>query len=86
MQQEIEKKLFCFIDNCTCICGNKLSVSVRECLSLTVNVLTDSPKISDITKRDRHILTCGPSEGVLEQDFGDIYLTTAFAVRNFGDS
>ena len=40
------------MENCICICRSKLSVLGRQCLSLAVNVLTNSPKISDITKRD----------------------------------
>ena len=46
------KNLFCFLDNCIWIGCFKLSLLRREYLLSTVNVLTKSPKILQITKRD----------------------------------
>ena len=58
IQQKIGKMLFCFRD--TCIWGwcNKLSLLRRDYLSLEVNVLTNSPKIFHLTKRDFFQLNC----------------------------
>ena len=42
----------CFLDICIWIGCFKLSLLRRECLSLDVNVLTNSPKIFCVTKRD----------------------------------
>ena len=58
MQQEIEKKLFVskqffpFVDNCIWIGCGKFCLYQREYLSSAVNVLTNSPQILHITKKD----------------------------------
>ena len=52
MEQEIVKKFCCFFDNCICIRCCKLSLLQREDLLSAVSVLTDSCKISNVTKRD----------------------------------
>ena len=46
------RKSFRFLDNCMLICCLKLSLLSTEYLSSTVNVLTKSRNILDITKRD----------------------------------
>ena len=46
------QKINCFLENCFWISCGKFSLFRREYLSFPVNVLTNSPKISDITKRD----------------------------------
>ena len=51
MQQEIEN-VFCLLDNCIWIGWGKFSLLSREYLPSAVNVSANSPKISDITKRD----------------------------------
>ena len=46
------QKGFCFLDNCIWFGWDKFSLLRRECLSLVVNVLTNSPQILHVTKRD----------------------------------
>ena len=58
MQEKIEKKL----DNYILIGYGKFSVLRREYLSSPVSVLTNSPKISNITKRDISQLNLSRSE------------------------
>ena len=89
----------------------KLSLSTREYLSSAVNMLTNSLKISHVTKRDFfrvnsfHIdqkilsmfcrsdfnnvwarLPCYFSKGPLKRVSLDIYLTTFFGPRYFGNT
>ena len=52
MEQKIRKKVSCFLDNCVWIESDKFSQFRRGSLSLTVNLLTNAPKISNITKRN----------------------------------
>ena len=52
------KKVFCSSDDSIWIGCVKLSLLRRECLSLAVNVLTNSPKIVHITNRDFFQLNC----------------------------
>ena len=52
MQEEIDKKLFVFIDNGVRIGCGKLSLLRREYLSSAVNVLTNSYKALCLTKTD----------------------------------
>ena len=52
------KKVFCFWGNCIWRCCYKSSVLRRQYLSLAVNVLTNSPNILHITKRDFVRLSC----------------------------
>ena len=52
MEQTIDKKLFVFLHNCIWIDYCKFSLLQRKHLSLGVNVLTNSSKISDITNSD----------------------------------
>ena len=49
------KKVFCFLDNCIWIGSVKLSLLRREYLPFAVNVLTNSPEILHITKRNYSI-------------------------------
>ena len=83
------KKYFCFLNNCIWISYQKFSLLQRERFSSSINVLTNNPKVPDITKRDifqsnfRHLLWCWLSKGVLKTGFLDIHLTTYFAVHNF---
>ena len=58
MQEKIEKRL----DNYISIGYGKFSVLRREYLSSAVSVLTNSPKISNITKRDISQLNLSRSE------------------------
>ena len=54
MQYNVPKKVFGFLDNCIWIDRRKFSlalVAMTCILSSTVNILTSSPKISDLTKR-----------------------------------
>ena len=46
------EKVFCFLDNCVWIGWGTFYLLRRKYLSSAVNVLTNSSKISDITKRD----------------------------------
>ena len=46
------EKTFCFLDNCILIGCYDLSILQREYLPLAVTVLTNSPKIANITKID----------------------------------
>ena len=43
---------FCFSDNCIWVGGGKFSKSRKRYLSLAVNVLTNTPKIWHINKRN----------------------------------
>ena len=52
MQQKIRKFFFSFWDNCIWRCCNKLSLLRRQYLSSTVHVLSNSPKVLHITKRE----------------------------------
>ena len=52
------EKVFCFWDKCIWKCCNKFPLLRREYLSLAVNVLTNSPKILNITKRHFFQLSC----------------------------
>ena len=52
MLEEIEKMFFCFWDSWIWIGFFKFTLLSRECLWPTLNVLTNSPKILHITKRD----------------------------------
>ena len=49
---KISENVFSFEDNCIVTGSGKLSALVREYMYLAVNVLTSSPKISDMTKND----------------------------------
>ena len=51
MQKQIRKS-FSFLKNCIWKFCNKLPLLRREYLSLAFNGLTNSPKISHITKRE----------------------------------
>ena len=52
MQEKIQKKSFCFLDNWIWIsCGKSFLLGI-EYLSWAINALKNSPKISNITKRD----------------------------------
>ena len=46
------KKSFSFLDNCICTVCGKFSLEQTEYLLLALNVLTDTPKILDITNGD----------------------------------
>ena len=46
------EKKFCFLHNFIWIGFGKFSLLQKEYLSSSINALTNSPKISDITKRD----------------------------------
>ena len=52
MLQKVNKKKFCFLDCYSWIGCGKLVLLWREYLSSAVNVLTNTPTISDITKTD----------------------------------
>ena len=52
MKQKIGKIFFCFWDNCIWRYCNTLPLLRREYLSSAVSVLTNSPKLLHITKRD----------------------------------
>ena len=52
MQRKVQIKLFVFGDNCIWIVCFKLFLLRREYLSSAVNVLANSYKVLDITKRD----------------------------------
>ena len=52
------EKVFCFLDNYIWIGCTKLSILRREYLSSAANVLTNSPKILHITKRNFFQLNC----------------------------
>ena len=56
------EKVFCFWDNCIWNDCLKGSLFRREYLSLAVIVLTNSPKILHITKRDFFQLICNHSD------------------------
>ena len=45
-----KKKVFGFKDNCICIWHVKFSPPQKGYLSLAVNVLQNTPKVSDMTK------------------------------------
>ena len=92
------RKGFFFGDDCIWSGCIKLSLLKREYFWTIVNVLKNSPKILPITKRDffvkvvsfrfQHYLIPFPiclSKGPLKRDFLDIYLTTFFGIRNFGN-
>ena len=51
-----EENVFSFSDNCILSGSCKLSVELREYSQLAVNVLTSSPEISDLTKKDFFLL------------------------------
>ena len=52
MQQKIKKQFFCFWDNCIWICIVKLSLLRTGYFSSATNVLTSSPKVLHVNKRD----------------------------------
>ena len=52
MQEKIQKKAFCFWDNCVGIGCVKLSLLRREDLSSAVIVLTNTYKALHLTKKD----------------------------------
>ena len=52
IQPKKSEKAFSFLDNCIRIGCHKFSGLGKEYLSSAVNVLTSSPNISHITKRD----------------------------------
>ena len=52
MQEKIQKKLLCFLDNGVRIGCVKLSLLRREYLSSAVNVLTNTYKALHLTKTD----------------------------------
>ena len=52
MKEKIQKESFCFLDNYIGIDCCKFSLLQRVYLWSAVNMLTSSPKILDITKRD----------------------------------
>ena len=58
MHKKNQEKSFCLSDNCIWIGYAKLSPLRIEYLPSAVNVLKDSPKILDITKRDIFQLNC----------------------------
>ena len=63
MQQKIEKNVFFFSDNFFWTdCSNKFSLLQKECVSLAVYLLTNSGKISDITKREIFLLNFPQSD------------------------
>ena len=105
------RNIFSFLGNFIWIGYVKFSLLPREYLSLAVNVLTQSHKISGINKRNFFQLFVSHSNGkkrwklhqadfssvwdplacwllnsVLKRGFLDIYLTTFFAVHNFGNT
>ena len=49
---EIWQKAFGFLDNCIWIGCMKFSLILREYFSWAVNVLTKSPSVANLTKRD----------------------------------
>ena len=59
--KNFEKKIF-FLDNCVVIGCGKFSLSLKEYLPSAANVLTNSPKILDITKRDIFQLNISQSD------------------------
>ena len=76
MEQKLQKKRFCFLDNSISIGSLKLSLLQRECLSSVVKVLTNSPKSPDITKRE--IFRFWQSEEQIQSmyrraDFGSVW-------------
>ena len=52
MEEKIQKKFFCFPDNCICIGIVKLSLLGTAYLGSAANVLTSSTKIWHFSKRD----------------------------------
>ena len=52
MEQKIAQKVFCFYDNCNWIRNFKFSQSQKGYLSWAVNVLKNSPNISNFNKGD----------------------------------
>ena len=62
MQEKIEKKFFCFWDNCVRIGCVKLSLLRGEYLSSAVNVLTTSYKALRLTKTDFFRLNYLPND------------------------
>ena len=52
MQSKTEKNVFSFWDKGVWSCEQKICILRREYLSSGVNVLTNSHKISDVTKGD----------------------------------
>ena len=60
--RKTSEKFFLFWDKCISRCWNEFSLLGREHLSLTVNGLTNSPKILHITKRNFFKLNCLPSD------------------------
>ena len=62
MQEEIDKKLFVFIDNGVRIVSVKLSLLRREYLSSTLNVLTNCYKALRLTKTDFFRLNYLPND------------------------
>ena len=57
MQKKSSEKVFCFLDKCMWIDPAKVPLLRREYLSSAVNVLTISPKILHITKRNSIVFT-----------------------------
>ena len=49
---KILQKAFCFLGNCILIGRWELSLLCRELLLSAANVLKNTPKIPDLTKRD----------------------------------
>ena len=50
ISSKILREIFCFSDNCIWICCGNFFLLRREYLSSAVNVLSNSPKISDILR------------------------------------
>ena len=87
MKQKLQKKHFCFLDNSISIGSPKLSLLQREYLSSVVNVLTNSPKSPDITKREMFELKFWQSEEQIQSmfrraDFGSVWDPSACCMSN----
>ena len=61
MEQKIDK-IFSFLDNCVCIGSRSFPQFQREYLPSVVNVVTNTPKILHITKRDTFQISFPQSE------------------------
>ena len=60
------KKVFGFLDNCIRVGGGKFFILWRKNLSSVINVLTKSPKISDLTEREVFELSLSQSDERIE--------------------
>ena len=65
IEQKVQKKFFCFLDNYIWIGSGKFSKFGREYLSWTAIVLRNPPKISHISKTDIFQTSFAKSDGDL---------------------